>query len=46
MMEGMNSTMTYCKNFGKCHKVPPVKKIKKYSYEIKERKAGWGVRCG
>jgi hypothetical protein len=24
MMEGVNSTMTYCKDFGKCHNVPPV----------------------
>jgi hypothetical protein len=24
MMEGMNSTMIYCKNFGKCHNIPPV----------------------
>jgi hypothetical protein len=23
MMEGMNSTMIYCKNFGKCHSIPP-----------------------
>jgi hypothetical protein len=22
MMEGMNSTMIYCKNFCKCHNVP------------------------
>jgi hypothetical protein len=31
---GVNSTITYCKNFGKCHNVPPVQqksflKIKK-----------------
>jgi hypothetical protein len=24
LMEGMNSTMIYCKNFYKCHNVPPV----------------------
>jgi hypothetical protein len=24
MMEGVNSTMIYCKNFCKCNKVPPV----------------------
>jgi hypothetical protein len=24
MMEGVNSTMVNCKNFGKCHNVPPV----------------------
>jgi hypothetical protein len=24
MTEGVNSTMTYCKNFCKCHNVPPV----------------------
>jgi hypothetical protein len=24
MMERMNSTMIYCKNFYKCHNVPPV----------------------
>jgi hypothetical protein len=24
MMEGVNSTMIYCKNFCKCHKVPLV----------------------
>jgi hypothetical protein len=23
-MEGVNSTMIYCKNFGKCHNVSPV----------------------
>jgi hypothetical protein len=23
MMEGVNSTMIYCKNFCKCYKVPP-----------------------
>jgi hypothetical protein len=31
MMEGMNSTMIYCKNIGKYHNIPPVqyKKIQK-----------------
>jgi hypothetical protein len=24
MMEGVNSTMIFCKNFGKCYNVPPV----------------------
>jgi hypothetical protein len=24
MMEGVNSTVIYCKNFYKCHNVPPV----------------------
>jgi hypothetical protein len=24
MMEGVNLTMIYCKNFCKCHNVPPV----------------------
>jgi hypothetical protein len=24
MMEGVNSTMIFCKNFCKCHNVPPV----------------------
>jgi hypothetical protein len=31
MMEGVNSTMIYCKNFCKCHNVP----------SAQERKEGW-----
>jgi hypothetical protein len=27
MMEGVNSTMMYCKNFCKCHSVPPVQQF-------------------
>jgi hypothetical protein len=26
-MEGVSSIMIYCKNFGKCHKVPSTTKI-------------------
>jgi hypothetical protein len=44
MMEGMNSTMICCKNFCKCHNVPPVQQqydnkknlqIKKANYKQK-----------
>jgi hypothetical protein len=39
MMEGVNSTMIYCKNFGKCHNVPSVQNKKKKAKEgRKERK--------
>jgi hypothetical protein len=27
-MEGVNITMVYCKNFGKCHNIFPVQKKK------------------
>jgi hypothetical protein len=33
MMEGVNSTMTHCKNFCECHKVPPAQQyFKKYFF--------------
>jgi hypothetical protein len=34
-MEGVNSTMTYCKNFCKCYNVPPVQQLKKKTTETK-----------
>jgi hypothetical protein len=33
MMEGVNSTVIYCKNFCKCHSVPPSTIRKKKMYE-------------
>jgi hypothetical protein len=29
MKEGVNSTRIYCKNFYKCHNVPPVQQMEK-----------------
>jgi hypothetical protein len=37
-MEGMNSLMTYCKNFSKCHNVSPVQKNKTKFKKKKTRK--------
>jgi hypothetical protein len=31
MMEGVKSTKIYCKNFGKCHNVPPVQQLEKHN---------------
>jgi hypothetical protein len=32
MMERMKSTTMYCRNFYKCHSVPPSKTMKKHSF--------------
>jgi hypothetical protein len=29
MMEGLNSSVIYCKNFSKCHNVPTAQQLKK-----------------
>jgi hypothetical protein len=33
---GVNSIMIYCKNFYKCHNVPPAQQFKKCKNELKE----------
>jgi hypothetical protein len=36
MIEGVNSTMIYCKNFCKCYQVPPVQQYNKKKKEEEE----------
>jgi hypothetical protein len=36
MMEGVNSTMIYCKNFCKCHNVPPIQQQQQQQRIIKK----------
>jgi hypothetical protein len=38
MMEGVNSTMIYCKNFCKCHNVPPDNNNKKRIFKKKKKR--------
>jgi hypothetical protein len=33
MVEGVNSTVIYCKNFCECHNVPPTNNNKKAEYK-------------
>jgi hypothetical protein len=37
VMEGVNSTMIYCKNFCKGHNVPPITKIKTKTKQNKKQ---------